>query len=333
MARVGQDRPIAHQREVLPAPHVQVARGADEDLANCGGHASGHHPEAVHRCLQRTDGVDLDHRHVGTKPIGARRDASPDPAVAADHHVLPREQHVGRAQDPVDRALAGPVAVVEEVLGERLVDRDDGIAEPALRRHGPHADHAGGGLLGPTLHAIEQLRSLGVERGHQVGAIVHRHLRPVIQRRRDVPVVGVAVLAFDGDQRGRDVILRGERIARAEHHVGSARCQRPHQVRGLGGDVQAGADSPALERPLRGESLANAGHDRHLPVSPFDLPCPRVRQTDVGDVVPDLVAHRGSRCQVSRIASRMGRIRPHPPERRRPSRSTTWQYSSYPSLE
>ena len=70
--------------------------------------------------------------------------------------------------------------------------------------------------------------------GDQVGAIVHGHVRLVIERRENVLVVGVVVLALDGvdrnaviaHQRGGDVILRGKRVGRAQHHVGAAIAQR-----------------------------------------------------------------------------------------------------------
>src|SRR5439155_21593726 len=86
--RIGQDGPVTHQRKVVASPDVQVAGGADEDLAYCGRIASGHHPVAIHRGLQGADGVHLDHRDIGTQPVCAGGNAAPDPAVASDHHVL-----------------------------------------------------------------------------------------------------------------------------------------------------------------------------------------------------------------------------------------------------
>ena len=57
--------------------------------------------------------------------LGPHGDARAAPAVAADDEVLARQQDVGGADDAVDRALAGAVAVVEEVLGVGVVDGDD----------------------------------------------------------------------------------------------------------------------------------------------------------------------------------------------------------------
>src|SRR6266540_4132048 len=47
-----------------------------------------------------------------------------NPAIASHHHCLTGQQDTGCAQHPVQGGLAGAVAVVEEVLGIRVVDRD-----------------------------------------------------------------------------------------------------------------------------------------------------------------------------------------------------------------
>ena len=48
--------------------------------------------------------------------------------------------------------------------------------------------------------------------------------------------------------------------------------QRPHEVRGLGRDVQARRDAVAAQRLLALEALADRGEHRHLPVGPLDPP-------------------------------------------------------------
>ena len=55
---------------------------------------------------------------------------------------------------------------------------------------------------------------------HQVGAVVHGHVRLVVERRLDVLVVGVVVLALDGVdgdtviayQASGHIVLGGERV-------------------------------------------------------------------------------------------------------------------------
>ena len=61
--------------------------------------------------------------------------------------------------------------------------------------------------------------------------------------------------------------------------------QRAHEVGGLGGDVQAGADAQARERPLPLEALADEAQDRHLPLRPLDATNTFIHETEVGDVV------------------------------------------------
>ena len=83
----------------------------------------------------------------------------------------------------------------------------------------------------PGDDVAELLAACGVEDADHVGAVVHRQLRLVVDRRLDVRVVGVVVLALDRedgdvellDERGRGVVLGRERVRGAEHDVGAAR--------------------------------------------------------------------------------------------------------------
>src|SRR5450759_28576 len=125
VAAVGHDRAVGHRHEMLAAEDIHVAGRGDEQFAPRGGLVDRLHLEAIHEGLERPDGVHLDDRDVGPHPLEARRDPLADPAVPGDHGLAPGEQDVRRPQDPVDRALTSPVAVVEQVLGLRLVDGDD----------------------------------------------------------------------------------------------------------------------------------------------------------------------------------------------------------------
>ena len=177
------------------------------------------------------------------------------------------------------RGLAGAIAIVEQVLGVGVVDGDDGITQHAFLGHGAQADDAGGGFFGAADH-VRRVRvgALGVKDGDQVGAVVHGDLRLVVERGHDVAVVGVVVLALDGedgdvvvaDQAGGHVILRGKRVGRAEHDVGAAVAQGDHEIRGFGGYVQAGGDANALERLILDEFLADHLQDLHRLVGPLD---------------------------------------------------------------
>ena len=194
---------------------------------------------------------------------------------------------------PSTRALARAVAVVEQVLGLGLVDRHDREAERAVGGHRLEADDAGGGLLGAGEDLRDLRRPLAVEQRHEVAAVVHRDLRPRVGDGVEVRVVGVAVLAAPrvrrdpvlGDERRGDVVLGRERVRGGEEDLRAAGLERPHQVRGLGGDVEAGADAQALERAVALEALADQAQDGHLPLGPFDASDALGGEAEVRDVV------------------------------------------------
>jgi hypothetical protein len=106
------------------------------------------------------------------------------------------------------------------MLGIRVVDRNDRELQHAFLRHRAQADDAGCGLFRSADDVFESIRPLGVQNRHQVGSIVHRDVRLVIDRGQNMVVVGVVVLALDGVngnvvvayQAGGHVILCGQRI-------------------------------------------------------------------------------------------------------------------------
>ena len=189
VARVAEDRAVLHLVEVVLGDDVLVARQGDEEVADDGGFVHGHHAEAVHHGFQRLGRIDLGDDDVGAHAARPAGDAAAAPAVAGDHDRHAGQQHVRRADHAVERALAGAVAVVEQVLGERVVDGDDGIAQHAFLRHGAQADDAGGGFFGAADDAVEQVLALGMQQVHQVRAVVHRDVRLVIGRGGDVRIV------------------------------------------------------------------------------------------------------------------------------------------------
>ena len=258
-----------------------------------GGLAVGHDREAVHQRLEGADRVDLDDRDVRAVAVHPRGDPLADPAVAGDDDLAAGDEDVGRPQDAVERALAGAVAVVEEVLGLGLVDRHDREAERAVGGHRLEPDDAGRGLLGAGEDLGDLGRALAVEQRDEVAAVVHRDLRARVGDGVEVRVVRVAVLAAPGerrdpvlgDERRGDVVLGRERVRGGEHDLGATGLERPHQVGGLGRDVEAGADAQAVERPVALEALADEAQDGHLALGPFDPSDALGGEAEVGDVV------------------------------------------------
>ncbi len=262
----------------LARDDVLVAGRRAEDVADLGRALDRHHLVAVHERLERPHRVDLGDDHVRAHPAGPHGDPAAGPAVARDDEAPPGEEDVGRADDPVDGRLTGAVAVVEQVLGQGLVDGDDREGELSLGLERPQADDAGRGLLGPADDVAELVAPLLVQHADDVGAVVHRQLRAMVDRGLDVGVVRVVVLAADGvdgdpvllDQGRRYVVLRRERIRGAEDDVGPARVRACAPGWRSPGHVEAGGDTKTVERPLALEALADGRQHRHLPVGPRD---------------------------------------------------------------
>jgi hypothetical protein len=200
---------------------------------------------------------------------------------------------VGGADDPLQRGLAGSMAVVERALGSRLVDREHGARELSLLLQAAQADQASGGLLCAANQPAQDLAAQLVGRDQQVGAIIDRDLRAALQQRLDVLGVGGDALRVDGadldavlgDQRRGNVVLGRQGVGGAQRRARAARHQRQHQVRGLGGHVQAGGDPHARQRPLALEPRADLREHRHLLGRPADLSRAFGRQAEVGYVV------------------------------------------------
>jgi hypothetical protein len=178
--------------------------------------------------------------------------------------VIAGQQDVGGPQNAVNGRLARAVVVVEQVLGVRVIYRDDRVAQRPIHRHGPQADDPGGCLLHPRLDAGDQALARRVQRVDEVGAVVNRDRRLHVQHGVDVLVVHVLVFAMDGengnaagDQVRRGGILRAQRIAGAQRHVCAPGRERLHEVDGLGGDVQASGDALARERLALLKAFAN----------------------------------------------------------------------------
>ena len=152
--------------------------------------------------------------------LRAGRDAASAVAEAGDDDVLAGDEDVRRADDAVECRLSGAEAVVEEVLGRRVVDGDDRVLERAFDGHLTKPDDAGRRLFGAADHRLGLLGTLAVDRRHEVGAVVDGEVRLAVEDLADVRVVRVVVLtadredadAFRREVRG-GVVLRRQRVA------------------------------------------------------------------------------------------------------------------------
>jgi hypothetical protein len=191
-----------------------------EDVPDAGGLGDGHDLVAVHGGLDGPDRVHLGHHHDGAHSPRPGGETAAAPAVAADHHRASGEERRGGADDAVHRRLAGAVAVVEEVLRQRVVHRHHREPQGSLRDSmALRRMDAVCRLFHASQHLPVKLRAVRKDRGDQVGAVVHGDDRLVVERRLEVTVVGVPVLACDREDRyavvrnqsdGRRIVLRGE---------------------------------------------------------------------------------------------------------------------------
>ena len=221
------------------------------------------------------------------------RKAAAAVAVARDHDGAAAQEAVRGAHDAVERGLARAVVVVEAVLRVRVVDVEHGVGERPLGGHGHEAHDARRGLLGAAHHVRQLVGELGVQRGVEVGAVVHDDLRVAGDDGLDVAVVGVGVLAGDGEhvdaevahEGGGRVVLGGQRVGGAQRHLRARGRERAHEVRRLGGHVHAGADAHAVQGLLALEALADGRQHGHVAVRPQDAGEALVGQGDVFDIV------------------------------------------------
>ena len=292
MAAVGEQRAIFHNRYVLRRHRLHAAGERNEYIAHARGFVHAHNLVSVHSGFQGAGVIDFGNDDVRAHAARAQRYAASAPAIARHHDFFARPKYVGGAGDAVQRALPGAVAVVEEVLGVGVVDRDDRIAQSAGVGEASQANDAGGGLFGAADDGLESVGALGVQRGDEVCAVVHRDVGTEVEGGVDVRVVGGVVFAFDGesgdavfaDQRRRHVVLRAEGIAGADGGLSAAVLQREQQVGGFGGNMQACGDAKAGERLVFGEALAYLAQHRHFALRPMYAADALGRQRCVSDM-------------------------------------------------
>src|SRR5579864_7440069 len=102
-----------------------VASERDEKVADYGSFRHRHYTVAIHDGLDRLGRIDLGDDHIGAHAARPHGHTATAPAVAGHYHRHASQENIGRTYDAVQRALPGSVAIVEQVLGQRVVDRDD----------------------------------------------------------------------------------------------------------------------------------------------------------------------------------------------------------------
>ena len=302
MPGVADDGAVLHVLEGGRVHHLAVARHGNPHVGEARRLGRGHHLVALHVRLERLQRVHLAHDHAHAHALRAQRQAASAVAVARDDDGAPAHEAVRGADDAVERGLAGAVVVVEAVLRVGVVDVEHGVGERALGGHGHEAHDSRRGLLGAAHHVRQLVGELRVQRRVEVGAVVHDDLRVGGDDGLDMAVVGVGILAGDGEhvdaeiahERGCGIVLGGQRVRSAQRDVRAGGRECAHEVRRLGGHVHAGADAHARERLLALEALADGREHGHVAVGPHDAGKALVGQRDVFDVV--VLGHAASLC-------------------------------------
>src|SRR4029077_3888783 len=129
VAGVANDVAALHHFKVLAANHVLVSGDGNEDVTLFGGVDHRHHAETVHHGLNALDRINFSNDDVRAVTLGAHGGATTAPTVAGNHHFQPRNQHVGSANHAVQSGLPGAVAIVEEMLGHRVIHGNDRILQ------------------------------------------------------------------------------------------------------------------------------------------------------------------------------------------------------------
>ena len=296
VADVGEDRVVLHRAHVLDADDPRVAGRGDEDVPERGRLLHGHHPEALHRGLERADGVDLGHPDDRAEGAKGLRAALADVTVAGDDRDLARHHHVRRPLDPVHQRLATAVEVVELALGHRVVHVEGGHPEGAAGRHLVEPGDAGGGLLGEPAHPGEKVAVPLVHDEGEVPSVVEEHVRPPAAGTEDGPLHAPPVLLLGlplprehrnpgRGHRGGGVVLGGEDVAGGPPDLRPELEEGLDEDRGLDGHVQAARDPRSRERARAAVLLAHRHEAGHLVLRDADLLAAPVREGEVRDLV------------------------------------------------
>src|SRR5262245_20020625 len=99
-----------------PVYHVPAASHRDKDISERRRLVDRHHAKTVHRRFERFDWIDLRDDDIRTHSSRTHRYALAAPAITGHYYSFSGKEDVGGADDPIERALAGAIPVIEEML-------------------------------------------------------------------------------------------------------------------------------------------------------------------------------------------------------------------------
>jgi hypothetical protein len=126
----------------------------------------------------------------------------------------------------------------------------------------------------------------------EVGTVIKRYLRPMVQSRIHVAVVPIRVLTSPRENRDtvmhnqcrRNIVLGAKGIARAKHELCPSSHENARKVAGFGRYVQAAANPCVFKRPLHAKAVDETCQNRHLGQGPIDSPKPLVGKRWIADI-------------------------------------------------
>ncbi len=220
VAGVADHYAIFHRLQMIFGDDVHVAGERDEKIADLGRFFHRHHFEAVHGRFQRAHRIDFGDDHLGTHAPCPGGNAFAAPTIAGDNDALAGDEHICCANNAVDGRLSRTVAVVEEMFGRRIVDRNNRNFQGTVFFERAQANDSGSGLF----HARDQvgckMSIISVQERDEIRAIIHGNHRLVIERGSQMAVVSFVILPFDSvnrnfivlHERSRHVVLCRQRI-------------------------------------------------------------------------------------------------------------------------
>lgn len=242
---------LTHGLEVLANEDVTAASGGDEDLALRGGVLHGDDLVAGHGGLESVDGVDLGNKDTGTHGVKGVSATLSDITETSDDGNLASNHDIGGTLDAVDEGLAAAVKVVELGLGDGVVDVDGGDEKTVLLalvlEHAVEVVHTGGGLLGETVAALEDIGELVVDESGKISTVIEDQVEGLargesVELLLEAPVVlllGLALPGEDGHTGGSDgsggVVLGGEDVAGRPGDLGTEGLEGLDEDGGLDG--------------------------------------------------------------------------------------------------
>jgi len=224
-----------------------------------------------------------------------------DITETGDDGDLASNHDIGGTLDAVDEGLAAAVKVVELGLGDGVVDVDGGDEKTVLLalvlEHAVEVVHAGGGLLGKTVAALEDVGELVVDESGKISTVIEDQVERLaggesVELLLEAPVVlllGLALPGEDGHTGGGDgssgVVLGGEDVAGRPGDLGTKGLEGLDEDGGLDGHVKAASNAGASKRLLSTELLAGGHETGHLLLGELNLATTKGREVDVGDLV------------------------------------------------